>query len=93
MEFDWLNPSFDVRGSVLPHEVEESFEDPFSLRLVATDENRSVQSRYFSLGRSSAGRGIFSVYRSDGKKARVIAARPMTPEEIYFYERKMAEQF
>ena len=92
MEFDWLNPSFDVRQSVLPREVEESFEDPFNVRLVGNDENPAVQSRYFCLGKSSSGRAIFSVYRSDGKKVRIICARPMTENENYFYERKTAEQ-
>jgi uncharacterized protein len=92
MEFDWLNPSFNVTEKVLPREVEESFEDPFNVRMVGNDENPAVQSRYFCLGKSSNGRGIFSVYRSDGKKVRIICARPMSEDENYFYERKTAEQ-
>ena len=91
MEFDWINPSFDIKESVPPREVEESFEDPFNLRLVGNDENPAVRSRYFCLGRASSGRGIFSVYRSDGKKIRIICTRPMTENENYFYDRKTAE--
>jgi uncharacterized DUF497 family protein len=31
------------------------------------------------------------VFRSDGKKVRVIAAREMTEEENAYYERKLSE--
>jgi uncharacterized DUF497 family protein len=92
VEFDWLNPAFDMKAGILPREVEESFEDPFNLRLVGSDENPAVQSRYFCLGKASGGNGIFSVYRSDGKRVKVLCARPMTENENYFYERKTAEQ-
>ena len=92
MEFDWIDPSFDLKGTIVPREVEEAFEDPFNLRLVGNDVNPAVQSRYFCLGKASSGRGVFSVYRSDGKKVRIIFARPMTENENYFYERKSAQQ-
>ena len=92
MEFDWINPAFEMKDSVLPREIEESFEDPFSLRIVGSDDNPAVQSRYFCLGKSNGGNGIFSVYRSDGKKFRVISARRMTEQENYFYDRKNSEQ-
>lgn len=92
MEFDWIDPSFDMKGAVVPREIEEAFEDPFNLRLVGSEENPAVQSRYFCLGKASSGRGIFSIYRSDGKKIRIIHARPMTENENYFYERKTAAQ-
>ncbi len=92
MEFDWINPSFEMKDSILPREIEESFEDPFSLRIVGNDENPTVRSRYFCLGKTAGGNGIFSVYRSDGKKFRVISARHMTEGENYFYDRKNTEQ-
>mgnify|MGYP000735875889 CR=1 FL=1 len=38
-----------------------------------------------------AGEGVFSVFWTDGKRYRVLCARPMTPEENGFYERKNAE--
>jgi uncharacterized protein len=37
------------------------------------------------------GKGVFSVFRSDGKQIRVIAVREMTAEEDYFYNRKLSE--
>lgn len=92
MDFDWLNVSFDLT-KLPPKDIEESFEDPFSLKLLPDggDETGS-EARYFCLGRSLAGRPIFSVFWTDGKRYRVIFARKMTPEEVYFYERKMAEE-
>jgi uncharacterized DUF497 family protein len=49
------------------------------------------ESRAFCLGKTLTGRGIFSVYRADGKQVRVIGARQMTEEEDYFYDRKVSE--
>ena len=91
MEFDWINPSFELSASPTPKEVEESFEDPFSIRLMPDSARFSKQARYFNLGRTLAGKGLFSVYRSDGKIYRVIASRPMTEQENYFYERRLSE--
>jgi len=88
MEFDWLDVPFDLKN-VTPKEIEESFEDPFSLRLLP--DLPEADARYFNLGRSAADRGIFSVFWSDGKRHRVILARDMTPEETVFYDRKNAE--
>lgn len=88
MEFDWLDAPFDLR-TMSPKDIEESFEDPFSLRLLP-DQSRE-EARYFNLGKSLAGRGVFSVFWTDGKKYRVILARLMTPEEENFYERKNSE--
>ncbi len=91
MDFDWLNVSFDLT-KLPPKDIEESFEDPFSLKLLPDGgEGPGHEARYFCLGRSLAGTPIFSVFWTDGKRYRVIFARPMTQEEIYFYERKMAE--
>ena len=90
MEFDWLNLSYDLRR-VPPREIEESFEDPFGLRLLPDIESVSSDARYFNLGRTAAGRGIFSVFWTNGKQTRVILARDMTPEETGFYERRNAE--
>jgi len=90
MDFDWLDTVFDLR-SLPPKEVEESFEDPFSLRLLPENAAESRQARYFSLGHSVSGRAIFSVFWTDGKKHRVILARDMTAEESAFYDRKNSE--
>ena len=90
MEFDWINPSFDLK-SPLPREIEEAFEDPFSLRLAPDEKSFTAQARYFCLGKTMDGKGIFSIYRSNGNQTRVICARPFVPEEEHFYERKKQE--
>jgi uncharacterized DUF497 family protein len=84
MEFDWLEAPFDLR-KVTPNQIEESFEDPFSLRLLPSE---LPDTRYFNLGKSVGDKAIFSVFWTDGKKYRVIHAREMTKEEFGFYERK-----
>ena len=91
MEFEWSNPPFKEKDAPTLREIEESFEDPFGLRLFPDHARFVTESRTFCLGRTVTGRGIFSVYRADGKKIRVIAARPMTEEEDFFYDRKAQE--
>jgi uncharacterized DUF497 family protein len=88
MEFEW---SLYKSKQLTPDEISESFEDPFSLRLLPDSKRFAVQNRFFSLGNSSARKGIFAVYTSTGKIVRVVAARLMTEEETYFYERKSKE--
>jgi uncharacterized DUF497 family protein len=88
MEFDW---SLYKANGLAPDEIAESFEDSFSLRLLPDANRFSTENRFFSLGCSSAGKGIFSVYTSTGKIVRVVMARLMTDEEAYFYERKSQE--
>ena len=34
MEFDWNNPPFELDGSLTVRDIEESFEDPFAIRLL-----------------------------------------------------------
>ena len=89
MEFDWNNPPFNLESSLTLQEIEESFEDPFAIRLLPDSPRFSVQARYFNRGVSASGTGIFSVYRTNGKQARVVYARPFEPEERFFYQRKM----
>jgi uncharacterized DUF497 family protein len=90
MEFDWINPPFEWDNSSLtPRDVEESFEDPFAVRLMPDSSRFSVQARFFNLGRSADGTGVFSVYRTNGKQVRVICARTFSPEEQFFYQRKL----
>ncbi len=88
MEFDWNNTPFDLPESLSQRDVEESFEDPFVVRLLPDSPRFSVQARYFNLGKSAKGTGVFSVYRTNGKLVRVIFARPFEPEESFFYQRK-----
>ena len=88
MEFDWINAPFELSGSLTPRDIEESFEDPFSIRLLPDSPRFAVQARFFNLGKSARGIGIFSVYRTNGKMIRVIYARLFVEEEKFFYQRK-----
>jgi uncharacterized DUF497 family protein len=88
MEFDW---SLYQSRALTPEEVAESFEDPFSFRLLPDSNRFASQNRFFSLGCTSEGQGVFSVYTSTGKIVRVMAARNMTEEESFFYERRSQE--
>ena len=90
MEFDWLDSPFDLR-KVAPNEIEESFEDPFSIRLLPETEENHGNARYFNLGKSVGERYLFSVFWTDGKQYRVVLARDMAPEEVSFYQRKNSE--
>ena len=91
MEFDWNNPPFSMDSSLTLREIEESFEDPFAIRLLPDSPRFSAQARFFNLGMSVGGIGIFSVYRTNGRQVRVICARAFEPEERYFYQRKMEQ--
>lgn len=70
-------------------EVEESFEDPFAIRLLPDSPRFGVQARFFNLGLTAGGIGIFSVYRTNGRLIRVLHARVFEAEERFFYQRKM----
>jgi uncharacterized DUF497 family protein len=90
MEFDWTTMPFSLDNSSLTQQdIEESFEDPFAVRLLPDSPRFALQARFFNLGTSASGVGIFSVYRTNGKQVRVIHARPFEPEERFFYQRKM----
>jgi hypothetical protein len=89
MEFDWNNLPFEWDSSLTPRDVEESFEDPFAVRLLPDSSRFSAQARYFNLGKSASGLGVFSVYRTNGKQVRVIRARLFAAEEQFFYQRKL----
>jgi uncharacterized protein len=90
MDFDWLGVTFDL-AQLTPKDIEESFEDPFSLKLLPDDNVDGAGARYYNLGKSLGGCAIFSVFWTDGKRYRVVYAREMTPTEADFFERKKAE--
>jgi uncharacterized DUF497 family protein len=90
MEFDWNNPPFNLDPSLTLELIEESFEDPFAVRLLPDSPRFEVQARFFNLGVAASGRGIFTVYRTNGKQARVIFARPFEPEEKFLYQRRLS---
>jgi hypothetical protein len=89
MEFDWNNPPFELDSSLTPKDIEESFEDPFAVRLLPDSARFGAQARYFNLGMSASGLGVFSVYRTNGKQIRVVHSRTFQPEERFFYQRKV----
>ena len=89
MEFDWHSAPSKSEGSLIPHDIEESFEDPFAVRLLPDSSRFAVQARFFNLGKTASSGGIFSVYRTNGKVIRVLCARPFTREEQFFYDRKL----
>jgi uncharacterized DUF497 family protein len=90
MEFDWLDPSFDLKN-VTPREISEAFEDPFAIRLLPETDAGDAEARYFCLGKTLSNRGLFSVFWTDGKNYRVILSRDMTEDERAYYDRKNAE--
>lgn len=89
MDFDWSNPPFNLDSSIKLQDIEESFEDPFAVRLLPDSPRFSAQARFFNLGMSASGAGIFTVYKTNGKQVRVIYARKFEPEENFFYQRKL----
>lgn len=89
MDFDWNNPPFNLDSSIKLQEIEESFEDPFAVRLLPDSPRFAAQARFFNIGMSASGSGIFTVYRTNGKQVRVIFARKFEPEENFFYQRKL----
>ncbi|MGD0413411.1 MAG: hypothetical protein ABSC18_17100 [Verrucomicrobiota bacterium] len=90
MEFDWNNPPFNLDPSLSLGLIEESFEDPFAVRLLPDSPRFEVQARFFNLGVAASGQGIFTVYRTNGKLARVIFARLFEPEEEFLYQRRLS---
>lgn len=89
MEFDWTNPPFNLDSQLSLQGIEESFEDPFAVRLLPDSPRFSVQNRFFNLGMDGGGQGVFSVYKTNGKQLHVVFARPFEPEEVMFYQRKL----
>ncbi len=88
MEFEWAGQP--VNGSLKTQEVEESFEDPFAVRLLPDSARFAAQARYFNLGKTAQGTGVFSVYRANGRLIRVVLARPFVAEETFLYDRQQA---
>ena len=91
MEFDWNNPPFNLDQSLTLQIIEESFEDPFAVRLMPDSPRFAVQARFFNLGVATNGQGVFTVYKTNGKQARVIFARPFESEDRFFYQRKLTQ--
>lgn len=91
MEFDWSHLPSQLAGGLTRQEVEETFEDPFAIKLFPDSSRFTAQARFFNLGRTVGGKGIFTVYRTNGRMIRIIQSRPFEPEEAFFYERKVSQ--
>jgi uncharacterized protein len=90
MELDLINAPFDLKF-IRPGELEEVFEDPFAIRFLPDNERDDGISRFYAIGRTVSDRYLFIAFTTDGKNARVIAARDMTESERRFYDRKYNE--
>lgn len=90
MELDLIDVQFDLRH-IKPRELEEAFEDPFSIRFLPDCERSDGASRFYALGRTVSDRYLFFAFWTDGKTTRVVAARDMSETERRFYDRKYAE--
>ena len=89
MDFEWLD---DVDfGDIKHRDIEEAFEDPFSIRLLPAFADDSREPRYFCLGKTLSNSPLFTVFWTNGKLFRVYASRKMTDAELNFYDRKNAE--
>jgi len=90
---DWDKGSLQKsrqKHKVSPVECEEVF---FNTPLIVEPDaaHSSSESRYFSLGRTDAGRSLFIVFTIRGKKMRIISARDMSRKERNAYDEKSKE--
>lgn len=90
MELDLIDVHFDLK-SMTPREIEEAMEDPFAIRFLPDNDRPDSETRFYALGRTVADRHLFLCFWTDGKTARVVAAREASEGEQRFYERKYAE--
>lgn len=90
MELDLSDSPIDLK-TFTPRELEEILEDPFAVRLLPDTDREDGEARYYMLGRTVQDRHIFLSFWTDGKTARVIAAREMTDSELRFYQRNYGE--
>ncbi len=90
MELDLINVAFDLKF-IKPGELEEILEDPFGIRFLPDNDRDDGASRYYALGRTINDRHLFIGFTTDGKVARVIAAREMSDAERRFYDRNYNE--
>ncbi len=86
--FDW-NEGNAVknweRHRVTPEEAEDVFfHDPLVLRSDPSHSKR--EKRYWALGKTGQGRGIFAAFTIRGNKIRIISARDMSRHEKEEYE-------
>jgi len=90
MELDLTDSPIDLKA-ITPHELEEIFEDPFAIRFLPDSDRSDGESRFYTLGRTVEDRHLFLSFWTEGKTARIYAAREMTEPELRFYQRNYGE--
>ncbi|MBT8037361.1 MAG: BrnT family toxin [Verrucomicrobiae bacterium] len=90
MELDLTDSTLDLKNTK-PRELEEIFEDPFAIRFLPDTDRADGESRFYTLGRTVQDRYLFLAFSTNGKVARVAAARDMTESETRFYQRNYGE--
>lgn len=90
MELDLTDSPIDLKTTT-PRELEEIFEDPFAIRFLPDADRADGESRFYALGRTVQDRHLFLSFWTDGKIARIFAAREMTESELRFYQRSYGE--
>lgn len=86
--FDWdegnLHKNWE-KQRVSNIECEEAF---FNTPLLLHDDPKhsTMEPRYYALGQTSAGRGLFIVFTVRDTQIRIISARPMNRKERQVYE-------
>jgi len=90
MELDLTDSPLDLKLTN-PRELEEILEDPFAIRLLPDVDREDGENRYYMLGRTVQDKHLFIAFWTDGKIARVYAAREMTESELRFYQRSYGE--
>lgn len=88
-DFQWDEgnaPKIWEKHRVTPGEVEQAF---LNQPLVAAPDpaHSSHEARFYALGRTDEGRGLFLVFTIRGRSLRVISARDMSRRERKEYER------
>ncbi len=86
MDLDLIDTHIDLQ-STKPREIEEAMEDPFAVRFIPDSLIGGNEPRYFLIGKTVAQRVLFLCFNTDGKKAKIIAARDTSEEEAMFYDR------
>ena len=86
MELDLIDTHIDLVATK-PKEIEETLEDPFALKFIPDSLEGANEPRYFLIGQTVEQRKLFICFNTDGKKAKIIAARDVSKEEAMFYDR------
>ena len=88
VSFQWDDGNSDknwIKHGISQTECEQVF---FNVPLLVFDDTRHSQheERFFALGRTDAGKGLFLVFTyRDQSLIRIISARRMTKTERYYY--------